>query len=422
MRRAETRWDDVTQRALPSARVTHLHLFRHGAVDTGGRRLAYGHSDLPLSPAGEQASDDLAAMARDLLPPIDSVLSSDLRRCADLAWRLGAALGVPVELDPALREQHMGAWEGRSWEELTAEDEPGVQAWWADYLRARPPGGETYAELAARVESWWQRSAPRLSGGRHIVVTHIGVIRALLCRALQVPLDQALRWAPPRGSHSHLLVGEAGCVLEALGEQPPLRAGKASAVRAPLPSPPIRRLALAGSAGTGKSTLGRALAAHLDLPYIPEGMRARLEAGLDLHSLGPDAFRGLLWELWEEQVAREEQAVVEAGGYVADRSPWDYAAFWLHYRFASDRQDTERFFAAVRARAAACQRILLLPWGVLPLQADGVRSTNPWLQRHFQACVEGLLAREVAPERVLQLPALVDLDARLAWVRQALSS
>ena len=40
------------------------------------------------------------------------------------------------------------------------------------------------------------------------------------------------------------------------------------------------RLGLSGSAGTGKSTLGRALAAALDVPYLPEGMRSRLEAGL----------------------------------------------------------------------------------------------------------------------------------------------
>lgn len=416
MRRRATALDETTQAALPSAVVTHLHLLRHGPVDTGGQRLAYGQTDLPLSVVGQLASDDLLALCRDVLPPLTGVISSDLSRCRQLAERIGAALGLPVEAEPALREQHMGDWEGRSWGELTAQDEDRIQDYWADYVHTRPPGGENLAELAARVEGWWHGAEQRLAGGRYVVVTHIGVIRVLLCRALGLPLDQALRFAPQRGTHCHLLHSRAGFVLQAMGEQPPHRARPRPGVG----TRAARRLALSGSAGTGKSTLGRALAAAVGVPYIPEGMRARLEAGLDLHSLAHDGFRALLWELWEEQVAREEQAVADAGGYVSDRSPWDFAAFWLHYRFASDRRDTEHFFSAVRARAAACQRIVLLPWGVLPLHADGVRSTNPWLQRHYQACVEGLLTREAEPERLLRLPPLVELDARVGWVLERL--
>lgn len=414
MRRHDQPWDAVTLRALPSTEVSHLHLLRHGHVDTGGQRLAYGHLDLPLSARGRASSDALRTFVLDALPPIDRVFSSDLSRCAPLADQLGALTGAPVEHSAMLREQHMGDWEGRSWAELTAEDEDRVQAWWADYVGSRAPGGESLADLADRVDRWWAQAAPRVAGQRVVVVTHIGVIRVLLCRALGLPLDQALRWAPPRGSHTWLVHGHAGFVLQAMGEQPPETS----------PSPPgvaPRRLALSGSAGTGKTTLAQALARHLELPYIPEGMRARIEGGLDLHSLDFDGFRGLLWELWQEQVAREDQALASHGGYVADRSPWDFAAFWLHYRFASDRQDTERFFAEVRARAAQCERIVLLPWGVLPLQADGVRSTNPWLQRHYQACVEGLLARELPAGRLLRLPdEALDLSARLSWVLAAL--
>lgn len=411
MRRSEQTWDAATLAAFPNPQVTHLHLLRHGAVDTGGERLAYGHLDLPLSGSGMQANRELQAFCRDVLPPADGILSSDLRRCSDLARGLGELLQQPVYTDARLREQAMGAWEGRSWGELTALDEDGVQAYWADYLHTRPPGGESLADLAARVDGWWAEEQERLAGRRWILVTHIGVIRVLLCRALGLPLDQALRFAPARGTHTHLLWSDTGWVVQALGEQPLYRE---------LGAPPLQRegglrIALSGSAGTGKSTLGQALARELGLPYIAEGMRRRLEAGLDLHSLDHGQFRALLWELWQEQVQAEDAAVAAHGGFVADRSPWDFAAFWLHYRFASDRQETERFFATARARAAALDRVLLLPWGVLPLQADGVRNSNPWLQRHFQACLEGLLAREAEPGSVLRLPALDHLSERVGW-------
>lgn len=416
-RRTATVFDATTQAALPDRTVTHLHLLRHGQVDTGGERLAYGHADLPLTAEGHAAGRALLAFVRDSLPRPTTIVSSDLSRCAVLARQLGAALGLPVVLTPALREQGMGAWEGRSWAGLTAEDEPAIQAWWADYVHARAPGGESLDELSARVQAWWAAAEPGLRGGRVIVVTHVGVLRCLLCAALSVPLDQALRFAPARGSHTHLLHSSAGFVVQSLGELP----APPPAPPGPVPGPTRPwRLALSGSAGTGKSTLGRALAAELDLPYLDEGMRRRLEAGLDLHDLSHEGFRALLWELWEEQGAAEDAAVASHGGFVADRSHWDFAAFWLHYRFASDLDETERFFAAVRQRADAVDRVLLLPWGVLPLHADGVRNPNPWLQRHFQACLEGLLAREAPADRVLRLPPLQDLTARVAWVRGAL--
>ena len=177
------------------------------------------------------------------------------------------------------------------------------------------------------------------------------------------------------------------------------------------------RIGLSGSAGTGKSTLGRALAEALSVPYLPEGMRSRLEAGLDLHSLTHETLRALVEELWVEHQEAEDAAIREAGGFVADRSAVDFAAFWLHYRFTEDAEASARFFRGAFGRLELYDHIVLLPWGVLPLVADGVRTSNPWIQRHFQATVEGLLFREVAAPRLLALPAITGLDERVAWVK-----
>ena len=46
-----------------------------------------------------------------------------------------------------------------------------------------------------------------------------------------------------------------------------------------------RRIAISGSAGTGKTTLAKALADRLQVPYLEEGFRKRHEAGLDPHDL-----------------------------------------------------------------------------------------------------------------------------------------
>lgn len=176
------------------------------------------------------------------------------------------------------------------------------------------------------------------------------------------------------------------------------------------------RLALSGSAGTGKSTLGAALARRLGVPYLSEGMRARLERGLVLHDLDHEGLKALILDLWAEQREAEAEAERSCGGFVADRSSMDFAAFWLHYHFHADPAHTEAFFEETLGHLSRYDHVVLLPWGALPLVADGVRSSNRWMQRHYQATLEGIAWRALDPPRLLVMPPLTELDARLSWV------
>ncbi len=403
-------FDPITLGEMVSTEVTELHLLRHGRPDTGGLRLAYGHLDLPLSAEGRRQSDALLELAREL-PDCAGVISSDLRRCLDLAEPLSEALELPLWISAELREQHMGAWEGQPWEELSRTQSQAIKDYWEAYQTAAPPGGESYTQTADRVRAWLRREWPRLQGKRWIWVTHIGVIRAVLCQALDKPVAEALRFAPARGSHTHVLLAESGGVVQVLGERP--ARGLARPGRGDRP-----RIALSGSAGVGKSTLGRALAEELDLPFLDEGMRKRMEAGLRLHDLSRDQRRDLVHELWQEQLEAESSAIAGYGGFVSDRSSVDFAAFWLYYGFVEAQDQPDRFVGEALQHAEAYDHVVLLPWGVLPLKADGVRSSNPWVQRHFQAALEGLLFRELSAPQLLRLPDLDLIEQRLRWVSE----
>ncbi len=409
-------FQDTTHDAMVSHVVTHLHLLRHGRVDTGGRRLAYGWSDLPLSEQGRRESEAMLAFAQASLPKPDGIISSDLRRCLDLAEPLAAALGVPLRIQPELREQNMGAWEGEAWDDLQARWGTAVNDYWDDYVHAAPPEGENVEQVGDRVDGWWNEVWPELEGGRWFVVGHAGVVRSLLCRFLGLPRSEALRFAPPHGSHTQVLLAEAGAVIQTLGQLPTATVMAEQYVAGPK-ARVGRRLALSGSAGIGKSTLGRELAERLGVPFIDEGMRRRLEAGLQLHGMSEDRHRALLVDLWEEQVREEDAAVAEFGGFVADRSSVDFAAFALLFH-SHVPEFCEAFVPRVLSAVSRYDAVIVLPWGVLPLQADGYRSTNRWYQRRFQSTVEGLVRREVPPGRAWFLPGLSELEERLTWVQE----
>lgn len=145
-----------------------LILLRHPepAIDPD---ICYGRADLPLRPGLEDP-------ARLPAPPpaFLSLVSSPLRRCRRLAERLGRERGVALRLDPRLREMDFGRWELRRWTEIAPAE---VNAWARDFEQARPHGGETVAELSARVGAALAEARGR--PGPELWVTHGGVARAV---------------------------------------------------------------------------------------------------------------------------------------------------------------------------------------------------------------------------------------------------
>ena len=116
-------------------------------------------------------------------------------------------------------------------------------------------------------------------------------------------------------------------------------------------------------------------------------------------------------------------ALAGQGGVVAARSPIDSLAFWLHFGFAHEPEErTAALVATLLERCRQFDLVLLLPWGVLPLQDDGIRSANRWLQLKFHALVEGL-ARELLPAAQLALlpKERVAPQDRIAWVEAKLN-
>jgi ribonuclease H / adenosylcobalamin/alpha-ribazole phosphatase len=177
-------WDN------PVASTTTV-LLRHGDTELSPEHRFSGLSDHPLSANGARqakaAACRLAAGA-----PIDAVVSSPLQRATETAAIAADELGHTIVIDDDLRETSFGDWDGFTLAEIQ-ERWPGAAAAWRRDPERAPPGGESFAETAARVNRACDRLLRDHSGQNVLVVTHVTPIKILLCRALGVPLSTVYR-------------------------------------------------------------------------------------------------------------------------------------------------------------------------------------------------------------------------------------
>jgi probable phosphoglycerate mutase len=119
--------------------------------------------------------------------PIDAIVSSPLKRAAATAAVVADELGLPTATDDDLRETDFGEWEGLTIAEIQDRWPEAVIAWQRDPGLA-PPGGESFADTACRVNRACERILWEYRGRTVLVVSHITPIKILLCRALGAPL------------------------------------------------------------------------------------------------------------------------------------------------------------------------------------------------------------------------------------------
>ena len=169
---------------------TTVYLVRHGSVVGAETRRFIGHLDVPLSPHGEA---QIAALARRLASVrLAAVYSSDLARTRRSAEILAATHRLAALPLAGLREFAMGRWEGLTAEEIRARAPEAFTEWMADVGRFQFPGGECLEQVATRSWAAFEDIVAAHEGEAVAIVAHGGSIRAILCRALDVPLPRLL--------------------------------------------------------------------------------------------------------------------------------------------------------------------------------------------------------------------------------------
>lgn len=177
--------------AATRGRPVRLILVRHGETAPNRSYRFVGAGDDELTEEGRRQAEELGEALAGL--GLAAVMASPLRRTAATAAAIARRAGLPVTLEPRLREQHYGDWEGLTRQEVLERSGGGTAEALENPHRA-PPRGESLAAVAARVEEAVGELSRSHAGSSVVLVSHVGPIKALLCSALGLPLTGTMRF------------------------------------------------------------------------------------------------------------------------------------------------------------------------------------------------------------------------------------
>lgn len=175
-------------------KIRMVDILRHGEVAGGG--CFRGTTDDPLTAAGRLAM--MAVVER--LAPWDKVITSPLMRCQQVALALSESLDIPLQTTADFREIFFGDWEGLRAEQIMATDSERLQKFWQNPERFPPPGGEDTVAFQQRVITVWRELCGHQQPSRQLLITHGGVVRAILSDLLGISLQASFAFDVPLAS------------------------------------------------------------------------------------------------------------------------------------------------------------------------------------------------------------------------------
>ncbi len=163
---------------------TCIDIIRHGEPE-GGRRYRGNGVDDPLSKLGWQQMWDAVPEKASW----EHIITSPLSRCQKFSEALADTLRVEFSVEQNLKEIGFGSWEGRTPDDIKANEGDALQRFINDPVNNRPEGAEPLNIFAERVWDVYQSTLKNHRGEHILMVAHAGVIRAITSKILGMPLD-----------------------------------------------------------------------------------------------------------------------------------------------------------------------------------------------------------------------------------------
>lgn len=198
--------------ALQPLDSVEVYLVRHGQTAWNVERRFLGRTDIPLDAVGRAQAASVGAALRGV--GFAALFTSPLTRARETA----GAIGDPV-LVAGLAEMDMGELEGLSAAECQARWPTLLPRWRDTPAEVHIPGGETLAEVQARVLAAFHTTlAPFPPGTRVGMVTHQLALASLLCALAARPLAEFRSFGHRNGAYARVRVAPGRAEIVAVDQ------------------------------------------------------------------------------------------------------------------------------------------------------------------------------------------------------------
>jgi broad specificity phosphatase PhoE len=183
---------------------TRINLLRHGEHALG--EAICGVKDPQLSEKGwgqlTSQIDSLAGRGHQW----DICVSSPRLRCAEFARHVSQQFNIELVIKDTLSELGFGEWEGLTGAQIESSFPGQWQQWLDNPDEPAPHGGEAYGLFQQRILKAWSQLISQYQGKHILLLSHSGVMRAILTNVLDLDTKGLFRFNVPHACHSQVSV------------------------------------------------------------------------------------------------------------------------------------------------------------------------------------------------------------------------
>ena len=162
---------------------------RHGESELNQEKKFFGWLNPHLTEKGRNQAKNII----EKIPEYDFIFSSPLNRTLETANIINK-LNKEIIVDEKLKEINFGDFEGLSYEEIKLKFPIEVENWLKMSYEYKFPNGESPLELIDRCKIFIDTH--KNSNGTFLIITHFGIINAILCSYISENIKSFWKFKP----------------------------------------------------------------------------------------------------------------------------------------------------------------------------------------------------------------------------------
>jgi broad specificity phosphatase PhoE len=152
--------------------MAHIYFTRHGQTIWNVENKICGATDIALTELGHQQAIELGKKLVTENIHIDEILYSPLVRASETARHISEITGVPMRMEPRLKEQNFGRYESTP---RDGEEFQEMKTHFIDHFGS----GETMLHLAQRIYNLLDDIKAEADNKTYLLVAHNGIARVI---------------------------------------------------------------------------------------------------------------------------------------------------------------------------------------------------------------------------------------------------